>query len=1130
MILVDVFVLDKDMEIFYIILEFYGPQPSAIKIERSRDHGLTFKPWQYFAEDCIKSFTLANNGPLPQPDSINCIQYEFSSIVQCSAAQRSAAQRSAEQRSAAQRSAAQSSAAQQSSAEQRSAAQQHTTAQHSAAQSSTPQHSTAQRSAAQHSTAQHSTAQHSTAQHSTAQHSTAQHSTAQHSTAQHSTAQIALIFSSGIGRTYDDTDLGIYSLQRYQVVVFTSTGNSTSPTVNTVVHRYGALPGNQTNLAVKGLNPSTKYRFWITLDNNAGNATSKPVLERTLDGVPEGFGTPSLFDKSSTEIRVSWNPPTTPNGQIVIYKIYANGNLLANASSSTSQVTLTNLLPYTVYNIRVEVCTVYACTKSPVASKRTQPAAPDDLAPPRLTPGPNFMVINWDPPSRPNGIMGGYKLFRHNIILIQICCNAVLHQRDRADPNKKCCGIAYVTKNNANDVCCGNKFHINQNDFQCCYSNYMRVPSGQACCRRNDGGAVVGYGDSCCGDRPYFINGSKVCVCDGLFERSPPRQCCGGKVVARAQICCATGKVGRAYDIDSTKICCGAQYLAEKTSLCCKGPLDTVKVYNYSSAAEKNNKAEKCCNANKVISEYEYYLLGINTEGNTTSSLARNKTLMASPDGLEPPVATAISASAIRVTWKPPLVSNGILKEYKLTRINKQTNQRKLVYSGLALTFTDDAGLEPFTGYVYELQACTTECTTVLSNIIVYTDEAAPSVVSAPSLNPLSSTSINVTWSLPPKPNGRISRYNISQVINSTYKIRLNPSDKGLTMFLIVDNLKPYNNYTFQVVACTKIGCTEGPAGSVFTLEAAPQGVRPPVLVVTGAREIEASWFEPDVPNGIISQYSLYRNGTLVYNGTDVCSKTAQGQVKCIYKDTGLSPMTSYSYSVAAKTTGGTTRSDSSSAQTPESSPEGVPLPRLTPRSAYEIYAEWDPPLTPNGVIIRYGIIVDGKEYNTTLNKHKVIGGLKPYTKYAFQVKACTSKGCGIGNRAYARTSEAPPSGVNPPRLEAKEWNVVYVSWDEPTAPNGVITEYRVERRLGNQVPIIVCRLTTGSTLPTRDCLDSSNSLKGYTVYEYRIRAKNGGGIGTGSWKSVRTLEGPPRGILKEAVSVRFDHPIRVQN
>jgi len=528
--------------------------------------------------------------------------------------------------------------------------------------------------------------------------------------------------------------------------------------------------------------------------------------------------------------------------------------------------------------------------------------------------------------------------------------------------------------------------------------------------------------------------------------------------------------------------------------------------------------------------EYEYYLLGINTKGNTTSSLARNKTLMASPDGLEPPVATAISASAIRVTWKPPLVSNGILKEYKLTRINKQTNQRKLVYSGLALTFTDDAGLEPFTGYVYELQACTTECTTVLSNIIVYTDEAAPSVVSAPSLNPLSSTSINVTWSLPPKPNGRIIRYNISQVINSTYKIRLNPSDKGLTMFLIVDNLKPYNNYTFQVVACTKIGCTEGPAGSVFTLEAAPQGVRPPVLVVTGAREIEASWFEPDVPNGIISQYSLYRNGTLVYNGTDVCSKTAQGQVKCIYKDTGLSPMTSYSYAVAAKTTGGTTRSDSSSAQTPESSPEGVPLPRLTPRSAYEIYAEWDPPLTPNGVIIQYGIIVDGKEYNTTLNKHKVIGGLKPYTKYAFQVKACTSKGCGIGNRAYARTSEAPPSGVNPPRLEAKEWNVVYVSWDEPTAPNGVITQYRVERRLGNQVPIIVCRLTTGSTLPTRDCLDSSNSLKGYTVYEYRIRAKNGGGIGTGSWKSVRTLEGPPRGILKEAVSVRFDHPIRVQN
>lgn len=514
---------------------------------------------------------------------------------------------------------------------------------------------------------------------------------------------------------------------------------------------------------------------------------------------------------------------------------------------------------------------------------------------------------------------------------------------------------------------------------------------------------------------------------------------------------------------------------------------------------------------------YDYYLVGINAQGNTTSQWARNRTLMASPDGLDPPVATAISASAIRITWKAPLVSNGILKEYKLTRINQQTSKRTLVYNGLELTYTDNNGLQPFTGYIYELQACTTECTTVVS-IVVYTNEAAPTIVSPPTLIPISSTSINVTWSLPPKPNGRIIRYNISQIINST-KVRLNPNDEGLSMFLIISNLEPYSNYTFQVAACNKIGCNEGPPASVLTLEAAPQRVQKPVLVVSGAREVEASWYEPDIPNGIIIKYSLYRNETLVYNGTDKCFKTPQGRTRCIYKDTGLKPITWYSYAISATTNGGTTNSSSSNAQTPESSPEGVQLPRLTPRTAYEIYAEWDAPQTPNGAITRYAVIVDEKEYNAGLNKNKVIGNLKPYTKYAFQVKACTSKGCAIGDRAYATTLEAPATGINPPTLDAKEWNVVSISWDKPTSPNGIVTAYSVERRYGNQAPTIVC-LTKGPTLATRSCLDSQNSLKGYTVYEYRILAKNTGGTGKGNWNSVRTLEGPPRGIKQPTVIV----------
>ena len=53
---------------------FYGPVPAAIFLERSFNYGKTFEPWQYYAEDCKKSFNMVNNGPLNQPDSVNCLQ------------------------------------------------------------------------------------------------------------------------------------------------------------------------------------------------------------------------------------------------------------------------------------------------------------------------------------------------------------------------------------------------------------------------------------------------------------------------------------------------------------------------------------------------------------------------------------------------------------------------------------------------------------------------------------------------------------------------------------------------------------------------------------------------------------------------------------------------------------------------------------------------------------------------------------------------------------------------------------------------------------------------------------------------------------------------------------------------
>lgn len=518
---------------------------------------------------------------------------------------------------------------------------------------------------------------------------------------------------------------------------------------------------------------------------------------------------------------------------------------------------------------------------------------------------------------------------------------------------------------------------------------------------------------------------------------------------------------------------------------------------------------------------YSYYLVAINDAGNTSSEVAENRTLMARPEGLDPPVAIVLSSTAIRTSWKAPAKPNGVIRQYRLRRIKQNPIVEKVVYTGMNLSFIDSNGLEPFSGYLYVLEACTTECAVRKAEQVAYTSQDAPAYVNMTDIRALSSTSLNVSWHKPPKPNGIIVRYNVSQVINSSYSIHLNANNKGFDMSLVVRGLKPYTSYTFRVIACTVVGCTASPVASGLTLEAAPQGVNPPVLIVRGARAIEALWTVPEIPNGIIQHYILWRGYIAAYNGTDVCITKSSGKVSCNFTDNGLLPVRTYNYTLEAATGGGSTRSSQVNATTPESSPEEIPRPRLTPRSSSSIYAEWDVPSQPNGAITRYILLVGRDEHPTSLVRNKLVDHLQPYTCYDFRVRACTNRGCGAGDAATECTLEAPPQGQGPPSLVAREWNVVEISWSGPATPNGILTQYEIDRKADNEVtaPQIVCVITKAQKLKT-SCINSGGSLRGYTVYFYRVRVRNSAGATTSAWREVRTLEGPPSGIAAPTIHV----------
>lgn len=62
---------------FYIFMRLSAPEPRAFVIEKSIDGGQSFSPFQYYAEDCMVYFGLENDGPITEPDGVQCVTVRY---------------------------------------------------------------------------------------------------------------------------------------------------------------------------------------------------------------------------------------------------------------------------------------------------------------------------------------------------------------------------------------------------------------------------------------------------------------------------------------------------------------------------------------------------------------------------------------------------------------------------------------------------------------------------------------------------------------------------------------------------------------------------------------------------------------------------------------------------------------------------------------------------------------------------------------------------------------------------------------------------------------------------------------------------------------------------------------------
>ena len=186
---------------------------------------------------------------------------------------------------------------------------------------------------------------------------------------------------------------------------------------------------------------------------------------------------------------------------------------------------------------------------------------------------------------------------------------------------------------------------------------------------------------------------------------------------------------------------------------------------------------------------YIYRIIAENGGGNTSSSYTsfltpeagklHYKTLIEiilnflniAPENFTQPRIMTINETSLLISWEEPLIPNGIIRSYTITRgmINDAPIGVATVNSAV-FNYTDQ-GLEPFTSYNYTIIAATAGGSTETDSSVGVTAQALASGLSAPLTMSINSTTFFVSWSPPSELNGILlsySLYRISDTQNAT--------------------------------------------------------------------------------------------------------------------------------------------------------------------------------------------------------------------------------------------------------------------------------------------------------------------------------------------------------------------------
>ncbi|XP_075788523.1 phosphatidylinositol phosphatase PTPRQ isoform X2 [Pelodiscus sinensis] len=845
-----------------------------------------------------------------------------------------------------------------------------------------------------------------------------------------------------------------------------------------------------TSIFLSDMKPYTLYNISLRAftKHGHGNQSSFPLSVRTSETVPDSAPENLTYRNiSSTEIELSFFPPSVPNGIIRKYTVYLsriNGTDLRIINTTFLTISITGLKKYTKYIIEVSASTskgegVRSAILNILTDEDAPSSPPQSLSIKQLS--GVTVKLSWKQPLEPNGIILYYTVY-------------VWNKMSKRSVNVTETSLMFTDLENNNE-----------------YKVYVTTST-----RFGDGNiksSIISFrtSEGAPSDPPKDVMYRNLTASSIMVFWSPPQRPNG--VIQYYSV----------YYKNNSGI-----FMQNFTNQDIDSGVD-----NKSLSAVLDNLA-KC----------SYYTMWLTADtalgdGNKTSEIIHVYTDQDIPDGpVESLTYQNISSTAINVSWLPPSQPNGIVFFLvSLSLMDSQTDSEMLSFITYNTSVFFDK-LKKYTDYILKITPATVKGSSKMHTVKLHikTEEDVPE--SSPVIRTyknLSSTSVMFSWDPPLQPNGIIISYDLK-----LYGPERNDSCSTSNNLIILEDLLPFTLYSIFAAARTIRGLGPYATLNFYTDESVP--LAPPqnlTIFNYTAYSVWLKWRPSPQPNGVIKSYSfkIHENKTQTIFYQNISGSHSDANL------VGLEPFSTYLIRLSAFTRVGNGNQFSNIVQftTKESAPDVVRNVQCTATSWQSILVHWDPPSKSNGVITHYLIIFERNSTNISAHdKVHTFRDLLSNISYQFKIKAATSAGEGKEQTCNASTfPEKVPSAPRDVTFSNIQSTSVTLVWRTPDIIFGYFQNYKITTQLRsihcNDWEHYECIEYEKDQYSFQTDVDdyieeTVYELKIFRWYRFKVAASTNAGYGNSSlWISTQTLPGSPEGPPENVnVVVTSPHSINI--